>query len=63
MIADTLEPNAIISEVARRYGLRPRQVSAWRREARKKSASVLQDILLPSCRLLCNHPVWAAADA
>ena len=39
----TLEPNAIISEVARRYGLRPQQVFAWRREARKQAASVQQE--------------------
>ncbi|PBB39613.1 hypothetical protein CK221_01980 [Mesorhizobium sp. WSM3868] len=34
---------AIISEVARRYGLRPQQVFAWRREARKQAASVQQE--------------------
>ncbi|MER9191544.1 IS66-like element accessory protein TnpA [Mesorhizobium australicum] len=43
IIAETLEPNAIISEVARRYGLRPQQVFAWRREARKQVASEQQD--------------------
>ncbi|WP_167391416.1 IS66-like element accessory protein TnpA [Mesorhizobium temperatum] len=43
VIAETLEPNAIISEVARRYGLRPQQVFAWRREAGKQAASVQQD--------------------
>lgn len=43
IIAETLEPNAIISEVARRYSLRPQQVFAWRREARKQAASVQQD--------------------
>ncbi|WP_292431104.1 transposase [Mesorhizobium sp.] len=43
IIAETLEPSAIISEVARRYGLRPQQVFAWRREARKQAASVQQD--------------------
>ncbi|MFC3208584.1 IS66-like element accessory protein TnpA [Aquamicrobium soli] len=42
IVAETLEPNAIISEVARRYGLRPQQVFAWRREARKQ-ASVQQE--------------------
>ena len=35
IIAETLEPNAIISEVARRHGLRPQQVFAWRRAARQ----------------------------
>jgi transposase len=43
IIAETLEPSAIISEVARRYGLRPQQVFAWRREARKQGASEPQD--------------------
>ncbi|WP_404926414.1 transposase [Mesorhizobium sp. ORM16] len=51
IIAETLEPNAIISEVARRYGLRPQQVFAWRREARKQVAR-RSKILLPSCRRL-----------
>lgn len=43
IIAETLEPNAVISQVARRYGLRPQQVFAWRREARKQATSVQQD--------------------
>jgi transposase len=43
ILAETLEPNAVISEVARRYHLRPQQVFAWRREARKQAASVQQD--------------------
>jgi transposase len=43
IVAETLEPNAIISEVARRYGLRPQQVFAWRREARKQAASAQQE--------------------
>lgn len=43
IIEETLEPNAIVSEVARRYGLRPQHVFAWRREARKQAASAKQD--------------------
>ncbi|RWC49330.1 MAG: hypothetical protein EOS55_06585 [Mesorhizobium sp.] len=43
IVAERLEPNPIISEVARRYGLRPQQVFARRREARKQAASVLQE--------------------
>ena len=43
IVAETLEPNAIISEVARRYGLRPQQVFAWRREARRRAASAQQE--------------------
>ncbi|WP_430679485.1 transposase [Mesorhizobium album] len=36
VIAETLEPSAVISEVARRYGIRPQQVFAWRRKAGKQ---------------------------
>ncbi len=43
IVAETLEPNAIICEVARRYDLRPQQVFAWRREARKQAAAVQQE--------------------
>nr|WP_281033120.1 transposase [Mesorhizobium sp. M6A.T.Ce.TU.002.03.1.1] len=43
IVAETLEPNAIISEVARRYDLRPQQVFAWRREARKQAALAQQE--------------------
>ncbi|WP_353682821.1 transposase [Mesorhizobium sp.] len=50
IIAETLEPNAIISEVVRRYGLRP-QVFAWRREARKQALRCSK-ILQPLCRRL-----------
>ena len=40
IIAETLEPGAVVSAVARRDGLRPQQVFAWRREARKRSALI-----------------------
>ena len=39
IIAETLEPDAVVSEVARRHGLRPQQVFAWRRAARKVVAA------------------------
>jgi transposase len=43
IIAETLEPNAIISDVPAGMVFRPQQVFAWRREARKLAASVQQD--------------------
>jgi transposase len=43
IIAETLEPNAVISEIARRHGLRPQQVFTWRRNARKRATSATQD--------------------
>ncbi len=35
IVAETLEPGAVVSEVARRHGLTPQQVFTWRREARR----------------------------
>ncbi|WP_292430522.1 transposase [Mesorhizobium sp.] len=66
IIAETLEPNAIISEVARRYGLRPQQVFAWRREARKRAASAQQDsqvfvpavVTSPPPQSAAKRPTW-----
>jgi transposase len=43
IITETLEPNAVISEVARRHGLSPQQVFTWRREARKLANSPAHD--------------------
>ena len=40
IVAETLVPGAIVSEVARRHGLRPQQVFTWRRQARKRVASM-----------------------
>jgi transposase len=34
VVEETLKPGAVVSEVARRHGLRPQQVFGWRREAR-----------------------------
>ena len=36
----SLNPGAVVSEVARRYGLTPQQLFGWRREARRKSESM-----------------------
>ena len=37
IVGETLEPGAVVSEVARRHGLTPQQVFTWRREARKRA--------------------------
>jgi transposase len=38
IVAETLEPGAVISAIARRHGLSPQQLFGWRREVRKRSA-------------------------
>lgn len=39
VVEETLVPEAIISEVARRHGLTPQQVFTWRRQARHSLAN------------------------
>jgi transposase len=43
IIAETLVAGAVVSEVARRHGLRPQQLFTWRREARRLAESMSQD--------------------
>ncbi len=38
IVSETLESGAVISVIARRHGLSPQQLFAWRREARKRTA-------------------------
>ena len=35
ILEETLVPGAVVSEVARRYGLSPQQLFGWRRDARR----------------------------
>ena len=39
IVEETLAPGAVVSAVARRYGLTPQQVFTWRRQARAHSSS------------------------
>jgi len=53
ILAEAAEPGAVVSAVARRHGLRPQQVFAWRREARRG------ELVLPGD----GHPMFAAVVA
>lgn len=35
IVEETLSPDAVVSEVARRHGISPQQLFGWRREARR----------------------------
>ena len=43
VIEETLVPGAVVSEVARRYGLTPQQLFGWRRQARRPAAATSPD--------------------
>jgi transposase len=46
IVEETLEPGAVVSEIARRHGLTPQQLFGWRRAARR-SAGVGEDAGTP----------------
>ena len=48
IIAETLEPGAVVSQVARRYGLKPQQLFTWRREARQRTDEVNVPVFVPA---------------
>jgi transposase len=39
IVAETLDPGAVVSVIARRHGLTPQQLFAWRREARQRTVA------------------------
>lgn len=62
IVAETLEPGAVVSEVARRHGLRPQQVFTWRREARKR-ARPMEDAAPSFVPAVIDPPASAATEA
>ncbi|MCK1403881.1 transposase [Bradyrhizobium sp. 76] len=52
IVAESLEPGAIVTDVARRHGCRPQQVHDWRRRAR------LGQLVLPASATRCRSCRW-----
>jgi transposase len=52
VVEETLRPDAVISEIARRHGLTPQQVFTWRREARRRAEADSASAFVPAvvCR-------------
>lgn len=47
IVEETLAPGAVVSEIARRYGLTPQQVFGWRRQARRPLAMSSEEEAAP----------------
>jgi transposase len=69
IVAETLEPGAVVSEVARRWQVSPQQVFDWRRQARVASAKVtvpaVPDFvpIVPETSVAAPEPAGSTAPA
>lgn len=48
VVEETLAPDAVVSQVARRHGLTPQQVFTWRRQAREGSRESGAPMFVPA---------------
>lgn len=48
ILEETLTPGAVVSALARRYGLTPQQLFTWRREARKRLEAEAAPTFVPA---------------
>ena len=48
IVEETLAPDAVVSQIARRHGLTPQQVFTWRRQARNASRESDAPMFIPA---------------
>jgi transposase len=48
VVEETLAPDSVVSQIARRHGLTPQQVFTWRRQARKASRQTEAPMFVPA---------------
>jgi transposase len=60
IVAETLEPGAVVAEVARRWQVCPQQVFTWRREMRVGAVARLDFVpIVPATSMLLPEPAAA----
>jgi transposase len=63
-IEESLAPDAVVSQVARRHGLTPQQLFTWRREARRKAEeNQSATLFVPAVVETPASPLYARAEA
>ena len=55
-MAETLEPGVRVNDVARRHGVQPQQVTAWRRLARQGKLAIPADDEVDFATLMVEAP-------
>lgn len=60
IVAESFEPGARVVDVARRHGVAPQQVTAWRRDARKGRLALPVEDAAPFAALVVEEPPAAA---
>jgi transposase len=56
IVAESFEAGARVNEVARRHGVAPQQLTAWRRDARKGKLALPVDEAAPFAALVMEEP-------
>ena len=60
IVVESFAPGALVIDVARRHGVAPQQVTAWRRDARKGRLALPVDPAAPFAALVVEEPLAAA---
>jgi transposase len=56
IVAESFEAGARVNEIARRHGVAPQQLTAWRRDARKGKLALPVDEAAPFAALVMEEP-------
>ena len=63
IVAETLAPEAKVSAVARRFGLRPQQIFTWRREARRRARQSTTPEAMAFTPVIVDPPIATQSSA